>query len=58
MQRMPRRVADMLDDIVKVVQLIKTGPLDARLFSVICKGIRRHQTVLLLHTAVKLVEIW
>ena len=43
----------VLDDAVKIVNFVKTRPLQSRLFKILCNEMGSHHTALLLHTEVR-----
>ncbi|XP_077972733.1 zinc finger BED domain-containing protein 5-like [Styela clava] len=50
---MPSELTRVLDDVVKIVNFIKSRPLKSRLFSIICEDMGSLRCNLLLHTAVR-----
>ena len=49
---MPFVFSSVLDDVIKIVNFIKSRPLRAKIFSIICKDMRSLHRNLLLHTSV------
>ncbi len=52
-KRMPNDLRNILDEAVKMVNLIKARPLNARHFHVLCDELGAHYKQLLLHTEVR-----
>ena len=50
---MPPELSNVLDDVIKIVNFVKSRPLKARIFSVICKEMGSIHCNLLLHTSVR-----
>ena len=50
---MPPELGNVLDDVIKIVNFVKSRPLKARIFSVICKEMGSIHCNLLLHTSVR-----
>ena len=50
---MPPELSNVLDDVIKIVNFVKSRPLKARIFSVICKEIGSIHCNLLLRTSVR-----
>ncbi|KAM3835905.1 zinc finger BED domain-containing protein 5-like [Diretmus argenteus] len=52
-KRMPKELRAVLDEAVKIVNLIKSRALNARLFSILCNEMGAHFNQLLLHSEVR-----
>lgn len=52
-KKMPNDLRSVLDEAVKIVNLIKARPLNARLFHILCDDLGAHYKQLLLHTEVR-----
>uniref|UniRef100_A0A9J7YY69 DUF4371 domain-containing protein n=1 Tax=Cyprinus carpio carpio TaxID=630221 RepID=A0A9J7YY69_CYPCA len=52
-KKMPNDLRSVLEEAVKIVNLIKARPLNARLFHVLCNELGAHYKQLLLHTEVR-----
>ena len=50
---MPPDLSNVLDDVIKIVNFVKSRPLKARIFSVTCKEMGSFHCNLLLHTSVR-----
>ncbi|XP_023226698.1 zinc finger BED domain-containing protein 5-like [Centruroides sculpturatus] len=50
---LPPSLKVVLDEVVKVVNFVKSRPLNSRLFSVLCQEMESEHTTLLLHTEVQ-----
>ncbi len=52
-KKMPNDLRSVLDEAVKIVNLIKARPLNARLLHILCDELGAHYKQLLLHTEVR-----
>nr|ABF20549.1 transposase [Danio rerio] len=52
-KKMPNDLRSVLDEAVKIINLIKAQPLNARLFHILCDELGAHYKQLLLHTEVR-----
>ena len=50
---MPPELSNVLDNVIKIVNFVKSRPIKARIFSVICKEMGNIHCNLLLHTSVR-----
>jgi hypothetical protein len=49
----PGNLKILLDHAVQIINFVKSGPLQSRMFKMLCEEMRSHHTALLLHAEVK-----
>ncbi len=52
-KRIPHDLKSVMDDVVKLVNLVKSRSLNSRLFTILCESMENVHSTLLLHTEVR-----